>query len=139
MEKTPIYVGKPASKKQFVTICQLRRLLIFALTPKKGKDRQNKPQNQQNQATYIGNPTCKKQFVTICQPIGSCSDKIVEKNIKSMQIEWKLKVPHLQTMYSNYSNQVCAQHIVTFYCKLVTCKRNVTGHYLFLIFSATCF
>jgi len=56
-------------------------------TKKKGKDRQNKPQNQQNQATYIGNPTCKKQFVTICQPIGSCSDKIVEKNIKSMQIE----------------------------------------------------
>ena len=28
-----------------------------------------------------------------------------------MQIEWKLKVPHLPTMYSNssYSNQVCAQ------------------------------
>jgi hypothetical protein len=53
MEKTPIYVGKPASKKQFVTICQLRRLLIFALTPKKREktDKTNPKINKTKQPT----------------------------------------------------------------------------------------
>ena len=86
MKKTQFYVGKLASKKHFATICQLRRLLILTLTAKKTGKRQNKPKNQQKQTTYVGNPACKKQCVTNCQPTGSRSDKVVEKNIESVQI-----------------------------------------------------
>ena len=77
---------------------------------KQGKDKTN-PKINKNKQPYVGNPACKKHSVTNCQPKGRCSNKLVEKNIKSVQIEWKLKVPHLPTRYSNsnYSNQVCAQ------------------------------
>ena len=86
MKKTQFYVGKLASKKHVAAICQLRRLLILALTTKKTGKRQNKSKNQQKQTTYVGNPACKKQCVTNCQPTGSRSDKVVEKNIESVQI-----------------------------------------------------
>jgi hypothetical protein len=63
-----------------------QKVANIGLDNKKTGKRQNKPKNQQKQTTYVGNPACKKQCVTNCQPTGSRSDKVVEKNIESVQI-----------------------------------------------------
>jgi hypothetical protein len=48
MKKPQFYVGKLASKKHFATICQLRRLLILALT---AKNREKTKQAQKSTKT----------------------------------------------------------------------------------------
>ena len=52
---------------------------------KQGKDKTN-PKINKNKQPYVGNPACKKHSVTNCQPKGRCSNKLVEKNIESVQI-----------------------------------------------------